>query len=332
MSKRLDFLWIDDDKSREVTATNLEKNAGVKVYFYNFAGEDLAGRIGHLLQEHSPDMVIVDHNLDRTIGPLRDNLTSTGASVAEVIKDSHPQIPVVCVTKFDPIRDMTFMQQSAYDEIFSATHLTHQNPVLVAIAEGFRNIHCRPIKDEDEFLSSLGCPEVDLTRLVQVLPTEIKTGFGDRGYASVLWRWMRGVLFARPGFLYDSMWAATLVGVTNNSFLKTREMMEPAIYSGPFANEIEPRWWPSKMLEVLYKNSPDREQKDPRLLGRAYLGIPIQGYSKCEISGIELPDTVAFTDTTDKKRAQVCLRFTEEHPGFQKLLFFEEMRVIKDAL
>lgn len=166
---------------------------------------------------------------------------------------------------------------------------------------------------------------------MQVFPKEVKTGFGDPGYSSALWRWISGVLFERPGFLYDSMWAATLVGARESSFLKAQEKMKPAMYGGIFANAVEPRWWASKMLEILYKNSPDGEQDDPRLLGRAYLEIPKQGYSKCEISRNDLPDTVAFTDTTDTKRRQVCLKFTKEHPGFQKLLFFEEMRIIREG-
>jgi len=330
MSKGFDFLWIDDEKSRETTAANLAKKTGAKVYFYNVADEDLAERIGHLLHKHSPDMVIVDHKLDKAIGPLRNKLSSTGASVAEVIKDSHPELPVVCVTKVDRGKDITFPQRSAYDAIFNAAHLTRQNPVFIAIAEGFRNINRRPFKDEKGLFKRLGCPEVDRTRLMQVFPKEIKTGFGDPGYSSALWRWISGILFEHPGFLYDSMWAATLVGAKESSFLKAQEKMKPAMYGGIFANEVEPRWWASKMLEILYKNSPDGEQDDPRLLGRAYLEIPKQGYSKCKISRNDLPDTVAFTDTTNTKRMQVCLKFTKEHPEFQKLLFFEEMRIIRE--
>jgi CheY-like chemotaxis protein len=330
MSKGFDFLWIDDEKHRETTAVNLEKSTGAKVHFYNVTNEDLAERIGPLLHKHSPDLVIVDHNLDKTIGPLRNELKSTGASVAELIKDSHPQLPVVCVTKVDRDKDITFAQKSAYDEIFSATHLTRQNPVFISIAEGFRNINRRPIKKVTELLKRLGCPEVDLARLMQVLPKEIRTEFADPGYSSILWRWISGVLFARPGFLYDSMWAATLVGAKESSFLKAQEKMKTAMYGGIFANEVEPRWWVSKILEILYKNSPDGKQDDPRLLGRAYLDIPKKGYSKCEISLNDLPDTVAFTDATDTKRRQVCMKFTKEHPGFQKLLFFEDVLIIRE--
>ena len=331
MSKGFNFLWIDDDKSREITAENLEKSTGAKVYFYNFDKKDLSVHIGPLLHKHSPDLVIVDHKLDKTTGALRDDLKSTGATAAEVIKDSNPHIPVICVTKVDRDKDITFAQRSAYDAIFNAAHLTHQNSIFVAIAKGFRNINQNPPKNERELLKRLGCPEVDHTRLMQVFPKDVKTGFGKKGYASVLWQWISDVFFERPGFLYDSMWAATLVGAKESSFLKAQEGMKPARYKGIFDNEVQPRWWASRMLEILYKKSPDSEEDDSRLLGRAYLEIPKQGHSKCEISGKDLPDTVAFTDITNTKRRQVCLEFTKEHLGFQKLLFFEEIRVITEG-
>ncbi|MDY6989288.1 MAG: hypothetical protein SWQ30_14665 [Thermodesulfobacteriota bacterium] len=331
MRKGFDFLWIDDDKSREITAENLEKNTGTRVHFYDVTNKNLVEQIGHLLDKHSPDLVIVDHKLDKTIGALRNKLTSTGASAAEIIRDSNPQIPVVCVTKVDVDRDITFAQRSVYDAVFNAAHLTRKNPILVAIAKGFRNLSRKPPKNQEELLNRLQCPKVDRTRLMQVLPKDVKTGFGQQGYASVLFRWISGVFFERPGFLYDSIWSATLVGAKESSFRKAKEKMEPARYRGLFANDVEPRWWVSRILEILYKNTSDSEQDDSRLLGRAYLEIPKQGYSKCEISRKDLPDTVAFTDKTNTKRRQVCLEFTEEHPEFQKLLFFEEIRLIMEG-
>lgn len=331
MSKRMNFLWIDDERRRRVTADNLEKNTGTKVHFYNVAEENIAERLGQILEEHLPDLVIVDHKLDKTIGALRNKLKSTGATAAEAIKDWNPQIPVVCVTKVDIDKNITFAQKWAYDAIFNAAHLTRQNPILVAIAKGFRNLNRSMPENEDDLLKRLGCPAVDRNRLIQVLPKDVRTGFGRKGYASVFWRWFSDFLFGRPGFLFDSMWAATLVGARESSFLRAQGKMKPARYKGIFANDVEPRWWASRILETVHKNSPQGKQDDPRLLGRAYLEIPKQGYSKCEISQKDLPDTVAFSDVTNKERRQVRLEFTKEHPGFPKLLFFEEMRVIREG-
>lgn len=332
MSKRLNFLWIDDDKSRKVTADNLEKNSGAHVHFFDVTEKNIAEQIGLLLKKYDPDLVIVDHKLDKTAGPLRSNkLKSTGATAAEIVKDSNPQIPVICVTKVDRDKDITFAQRSAYDAIFSAGHVNSRYRIFISLAKGFRNLRINPLKSHSELLDSFGCPQVDRPRLFQVLPNDIKTQFDKKGYSSVLWRWMSAVFFERPGFLYDSMWTATLVGAKESSFLKNQHRVQSAKYKGIFANEVDPRWWASQILEILYKNRYDGKQDDPRLLGRDYLHIPKQGYSKCEVSGKDLPDAVAFTDVTNKERRQACLEFTEEHPEFQKLLFFEEIRILSEV-
>ncbi len=330
MSEGFEFLWIDDDESRSQTAKNLEKKTGANVDFHNVAKKDIAQEIAGFLHKGSFDLVIVDHRLYEAEGALSDKLKSTGATAAEIIKDSNPGMPVVCVTKVDLNKDITFPQNLVYDASFNAARLNSQHPVFVAIAEGFRKVDREPPKDDNELLNLLDCPQVDRTRLLQILPKEVKTGIERKGYASVLWRWISDVLFARPGFLYDSMWTATLLGAKKRSFSNAKEKMGRAIYNGIFANRVQPRWWVSRLLEILYKNNPDDGETDPRVLGRAYLDIPGQGYSKCDISGKDLPDIVAFTDITNMKRRQVCLDFTEEHPAFQKLLFFEEMRIIKE--
>ncbi len=329
MSEGLVFLWIDDESSMKTAAENLEENTRAKVYFYDLTNDDLA-KIESLVEKHAPNLVIVDHKLNKTTGfcGLR---KTTGATVSEVIKESNPQLPVVCITKVDLNRDITFAQRSAYDAVIDAAHLTDERQILVALAKGFRGINNEPPKNEEDLLQLLGCPDVDQIRLMQVLPSNLKTGFGQKGFASMLWRWIDEVLFARPGFLYDSLWSATLVGAKESSFIKVQEKLQAARYSGIFANDVCPRWWASKIQEILYKNSPTSEQDDPRLLGRAYLQIPEEEFSKCEISGKDPAETVAYTDTTNLNRKQVCLQLTDEHPGFQALLFFETIRIINEG-
>jgi CheY-like chemotaxis protein len=329
MSEDFHFLWIDDDPSMRQAANNLEAKTGAQVQFHDLTGQDLDKKIGNLVREYPSDLFMVDHRLDQTVGNLRTSFGATGATAAEMLKDSNPNVPVICVTKVEA-KDITLTQKSAYDAILSAADLNRQSQIILPIAKGFREIKTKPPKDEDELLKLLGCPQVDNDRLKQVLPDNVKTGIGQAGYASLLLRWIMDFLFARPGFLYDSLWAATLVGAKENYFNATQEKLKSATYGGIFANEADPRWWVSIILETLYKTDLSNEEKDPRRLGRAYLEIPPEEYSKCYVTGEDLPDTVAYTDTTNKKCVQVSLRHTQAHPGFAKLLFFEEIRVVKD--
>ncbi len=332
MSDGFNFLWIDDEASRRTTAEILKKNTCTEVHFHDASKdkEDLEKQIDKLMLKHMPDLVIVDHRLDNATGELWNKLKATGATAAEIIKNLDPNMPVVCVTKVDPHKEITFAQEASYDAILNAAHLTQKNQILIALAQGFRQIKKSPPRNEEEVLQYLGCPDGDLVRLRQVLPNDVKTGFGQKGYASVLWRWVSGTLFERPGFLYDSLWTATLVGAKESSFLKVKDKLESAQYTGIFANDVHVRWWVSKVLEILYKSELATETDNPSLLGRAYLNVPPQGHSRCAISDSDLPDTVAFTDATNQRRVQVCLRYTEAHPDFPKLLSFEDIRIIKE--
>lgn len=329
MTDSLRFLWIDDDKSRETSAENLGAKTGAVVQFQNVARKDLADQIRPLIQNLQSDLILIDHMLDKTTGVLRES-HATGATVSELIKESYPHLPIVCVTKVD-IDRISFPQRLVYDHVLSSAHLTRQGQLLVVLAKGFKQITDKAPQNENELLDFLDCPPSDRIRLMHVLPYEIKTGFARKDYASVLWRWLHDVLFYRPGFLYDSLWAATLTGAKENSFLLAQEKLRDARYSGIFANDIYPRWWASRILEILYANRGVPGTDDPRLLGRAYLGIPTQGYSKCGVSNKDLPDTVAYADASNQKRMQACLQFTKQHPAFQRLLFFEELRLIKEV-
>ncbi|MGA3116515.1 MAG: hypothetical protein ABSF90_19000 [Syntrophobacteraceae bacterium] len=329
MSEDFHFLWIDDAPSMKQAAANLAAITDAEVGFH-LSDDGLAPEIDKLMHEHVPDLVIVDHKLNWDLGASGTSLKATGATVAELIKDLYPQVPVVCVTKVDVDKEITYAQKSVYDYVIRADDLTRQSKVILSIAKGFRQINDKSPDGPEELLKLLDCPEVDRTRLIQVLPENI-TAFKPDGYASVLWRWIAEVLFARPGFLYDSLWAATLVGANETFFDKVKEKLRSARYSGIFANYVDQRWWVSRILETLYKTDSALKERDPRLLGRVYLEIPEQGYSECrEICGEEIPDTVAYTDITNKKRIQVSLRHTQAHPHFQKRLFFEDIRVIEE--
>ncbi len=328
MSEGFHFLWFDDDPSMKQAADSLAAITDAQVGFH-LSDQGLAQEIDKLIQEHVPDLVIVDHKLNWDLGASDTSLKATGATVAELIKDCNPQVPVVCVTKVNIDKDITYAQKSVYDYVVDAGDVTRQSRPILSIAMGFREIKGKPPKSPEEVLQLLDCPQVDYDRLKQVLPDNVKAEFVPGGYASLLLRWIMDVLFARPGFLYDSLWTATLAGANERVFNQVQEKLKPAKYKGIFANDVYPRWWVSRILKMLYKTELADKENDPRLLGRHYLEIPAQEYSKCEISGDDLPDVVAYTDITNKGRMQVCLQHTKEHPGFQKRLFFEEIRMIK---
>ncbi|GAH64337.1 unnamed protein product [marine sediment metagenome] len=133
----------------------------------------------------------------------------------------------------------------------------------------------------------------------------------------------------RPGFLYDRLWTATLLGLNENGFKKVEKLFTTAKYKGIFADESRERWWKSELIRILSKhvNVPGL----PWEKGRSLPNITTRFYSKDYYSNFkeEYPETVAYTDETSNKRAQMKLKYTVPHPKYDKLLFFEEIRIMK---
>jgi DNA-binding NarL/FixJ family response regulator len=111
MSEDFHFLWIDDAPSMKQAAANLAAITDAEVGFH-LSDDGLAPEIDKLMHEHVPDLVIVDHKLNWDLGASGTSLKATGATVAELIKDLYPQVPVVCVTKVDVDKEITYAQKS----------------------------------------------------------------------------------------------------------------------------------------------------------------------------------------------------------------------------
>ncbi len=136
-------------------------------------------------------------------------------------------------------------------------------------------------------------------------------------------------MIKKPGFLYDRLWAATLLGIKEESFQKVEGIFAKAKYDGLFADDANVRWWQCKLKEILFSQFPDSEEVYPWKLGRELPEIEEDDYSKCGTSGDDYPETVAYTDEAANTRTPMRLRHTVSHPNFEKLHHFEEIRMGK---
>jgi hypothetical protein len=133
----------------------------------------------------------------------------------------------------------------------------------------------------------------------------------------------------RPGFLYDSLWAATLLGLTESGFQKVAGRFEMGKYDGVFVREDTPRWWPSRLSRLLYKQYKPRSEEMPWHVGRRMRGIRKEHYSRCERCKKQFPDTVAYLDKLSDQQRAMHLECTVLHPRFQRELYFEDIRMMK---
>lgn len=331
MSEKLNFLWIDDNPNRELDSHNLSDQLNVNIKFKNVKHKDLIGELNKLLSEDEPpDLVLMDHMLNNVkIGNFK-----TGSTAAEYIRenDRWRDCPIVCTTAVRLNNEVfDFHRKSIYADVIEISKISNYYSTFLSIAESFKILRVRAPQNVNDLVNLLKAPVDEEKRLKDILPEDLKTedGYKDRSLLYRISNWVRHNLIAKPGFLYDQLWTATLIGIKVESFKKVEEHFIEAKYDGIFADKGKKRWWQTKLREILFSKFPDSDTIFPCILGRKLPGIIEEDFSKCYASGEDYPETVAFIDETSLKKAPMRIRHTIPHPNFGKSLHFEEIRMMK---
>ena len=328
--QHLRFLWIDDNPSRAGQAEALESQEDVEVSFEGVKGKDLQEVLGRLLNKPRPHLVILDHVLDKTCSA---EFLRTGSTLAEIIRDRWPECPVVGITAARKRSDITLRQQRLYDELYRGDSFSDRFPCLLSLARGYGRVaEVAGRKRDLGVLELLEAPDEDRVPLSRALPEgHRKTG---AGLPSRLYAWFRDVLSGRPGFLYDRLWTATLMGLNEDGFAVVEDRFADAKYQGVFACSCSDhaRWWASGVKETLYRILSPADQVLPWELGRRLPGVERAHFSRCSATRKTNPppETVAFLDATGADRRPMRMESTVRHPNFPALPFFEEIRMMGD--
>jgi hypothetical protein len=265
MNPKLKFMWIDDDEARKKSSLVLEKLLGISMEFVNLRGKFLRNELDGILSRPSPDLVLLDHRLDRVAESLiPKGSIATGSTVAEIIREKWLECPIVCVTAVE-IEEVALHKRERYEDVFRYSNMSQYYGTLLAIAHSFRLMKKNRPQNLNDLLNLLKAPMNDRVRLTEIAPKELKGEFEDKGILLSISKWVRHILMARPGFLYDRLWAATLLGIKEPSFGKIAGMFEKAKYTGIFSDSNFPLWWKSKMQEILYKKDPNLQHLPTRL-------------------------------------------------------------------
>jgi CheY-like chemotaxis protein len=320
MSKKLKFVWIDDE-DREQHARNLEKQIGVRCIFLNVKPK-MADYLS-LIDESKPDLILIDHNLNM----IGTGNIKKGSTVAQLIRETHPNFAIACITA--QTMPIDALQRSSYEAIFSLDDIENNYETMLSIAKSFKKLNTKGPTNVTELMVLLKVPKEDRIKIEHVLPNEIKENFEDKALFQNISNWVRTILIERPGFLYNRIWAATFLGLKETGFKKVENIFEPAKYKGLFADKSKERWWKSSLMEILSRNV--KTIGLPWEKGRALPGINPQNHSKDYYSDYkeDLPEIVAYLDDSSNKQYPMKLKYTVPHPKFDKLLYFEEIRMMK---
>src|SRR3990170_4438351 len=107
------FIWIDDQPDREKIADALQDQIGLSKKFINVKGKDLRVELNSVIKQPKPDLVIIDHVLDKT---SRDSLIKFGSTVAELMRDTWPTCPIVGISAAKKKLHISVRQERIYDE------------------------------------------------------------------------------------------------------------------------------------------------------------------------------------------------------------------------
>jgi CheY-like chemotaxis protein len=325
MSNKLKFIWIDDTPQREKSAQNMGEALKTEVDFHGLKNKNVNEELQSILNGQEPDLILMDHSLDQAdYRAIR-----SGSSAAAIIREKWQSCPIVSVTGTD-IVDMDTRHKSAYEAIFQFSSISKNYSKIVAIAKGFKSLKQSPPKTIDDILNHFNVPDDERSKMAKIFPHELKDNFQDKSLLLEMYRWCESTLFKRPGFLYDRLWVSTLLGLNSAGFKQVEAKFAAAKYKGVFANDSDERWWKSEVLSILGEAT--GEVGLPWKIGRALVKNKKAHFSKCYVSEEEFPETVAAVDTTnDAEWHPMKLKYTDPHPLFEDMLFFEELRIMKAA-
>ncbi len=314
------IVWIDDNPGRARTADDL----GAK--FVNVQNKDLAPKVEELLTGPAPALVILDHVLDKTT--TKNPVFQKGSTIAEAIKEKWPWCPVVGVTNVDNVQDIDLRTRETYDALFPFHDFRKHIDAIDAIRKGFALVTRTKTKTARKLVQLLKPPEDDVDRLVAALPEDLKESSKDTSVASRLYRWVNHMV-ERPGFLFDHLWSATLLGLTEMGFDRVASRFKKARYNGVFSHNEAPRWWSSYLTQLLYKVCKPVAEEMPWQTGRQLPSVHEQHFSRCYVCRDEYPETVAYLDVKSDERRAMHLKCTVLHPHYKRELYFKDIRMMQ---
>lgn len=243
-------LYIDDVDSEQLAYAELlkkEKEIEVKISQPPPSVDDLSTILG------SPtDIFLIDYELTcPTSTGVHANYR--GGTLASALRERIAEFPMIMFTRKNLMSTSTQTKHllesvTSFDGVLLKDDVD-TNPdkaalYLKIIAEGF--ICLRESERSWENARSLLDIKSDFEEnlIREASPPIIKGSWQVREMA----RWIQGTLLKYPGILYDSLHAATLLGITEESYLEIQDYFKECSYKGCFASN-DLFWWKDRLID-----------------------------------------------------------------------------------
>lgn len=217
-----------------------------------------------------PDLFLIDYELsliqqDGTKSPYQGN------TLAAAIRERLPDCPIVLITRETILEELDHQRRrqlvgrmQMYDELIHKEELDDNLDItrqeLVSIAEGFSALTRIENKTWPSLVETMVANQDESNVLREASPPLDKAEWTvtDAAY------WVRKTILEFPGILYDSLNAATRLGISEKSFLteKVQNVMAPARYTGVFA-PTSGRWWKGRLFDIAQDLAMQAEIRGP---------------------------------------------------------------------
>ena len=325
MTEKNKILWVDDNDDRDSMASTLGDATNSIVDFVSVNDKDLEKEVARLREKQTPDLVILDHVLDKTSS---EQWAKLGSTLAAFFRETWPQCPIVGVTSAPRIEEID-IELCLYDDLFEYEQFTKYINYVPNIINGFKK--CSSITSISQLIDSIAVHKDEAEQLKSCMPHSIKTGLEKQGFVSRFYHWFRKKFYERPGFLYDKNWLATLIGVKNEVVDSYLPRLTSALYRGVFVDPDQPRWWKAEVQEIILKECDIKEVASSSFqhIANKVLDVKTDDVSTCYACKANWPEIYAFVDETPgASRHQMHLRCTLAHSLYSYEPMFEEVRVM----
>jgi CheY-like chemotaxis protein len=221
-----------------------------------------------------PEVILLDYDLSI---PNKKNQKScvSGVPLSIELRQKYPDIPIILFTKKSLFNINKFSNiknsLSCIDKVIYKTDLSSKSEKIFIeienLASGYSTLQKKKLKSISDLFELLKVPVVDFDRVKQSIPRE---SLQDNSILStaVAARWIRNILIKYPGILYEDIYAATLLGITKEAFLKedVQKFFSSAKYCEIFSAPEE-RWWKSKLIDIAVTRMKNEELSLPVNIG-----------------------------------------------------------------
>jgi len=209
------------------------------------------------LLKTKPSLILLDFDLTKP--DSKGNVIGiSGVTLSTELRQKFPDVPIVLFTRksvfnIDNYSDIK-QTLSSLDFILYKQDVFKTNSnspdFLYYLAEGFKKLRDTKPKNWEKLLKVIKAPKNDHDNLKLADPP-IYSEQESKWSVSKAVKWIHDTLLYYPGLLYDSVHAATLLGISEKAFLKNdiQKFFKGAKYS-VILSPPEGRWWKSQLIEI----------------------------------------------------------------------------------